>query len=270
MSDSIVFTEGRPLIMGHRGDPGVAPENTIQSMKSAVEAGVDFLETDVRITKDDRLVLFHDDGLQRTTGTEGIVREKTLDELLNLDIGYGLSPDQGESFPFRGKEYKITLLGDALETFADTGFNLDMKSEEKHVPQLLADLIKTHQREDSVIVGSFHDQQIHTFRRLMPETATAACPAEVTKFVFALKMRVIGLFSKRCKYEAFQIPRKYGRINIVDERFIKASHERNIAIHVWTINERDEMLELIELGVDGIFTDDPSLLRSVLKEQGLL
>ncbi len=256
--------------MAHRGDSAAAPENTLLGLKRAVEIGVDFLETDVRLTKDDEFVLFHDDDLVRTAGESGTIRDKTLDELRQIDLGYNFTLDDGKTFPYRGKGHTIITLGEAFEAFPDMMFNIDIKDKESHAPEKLGILIDHYNRESSVLVGSFHDTQAYTFRRIMANVMTSACPSEVTRFVFALKMRVLRLFSRRCQYEAFQVPMKYGRIQVVDERFVNAAHERDIAVHVWTINERAEMEHLIDLGADGIFTDKPTLLRAILLEKGLL
>ena len=260
----------RPLIMAHRGDSAAAPENTLLSLKRAVEIGVDFIETDVRLSKDDEPILFHDDSLERTTGELGTIRDRSLEELKSIDLGYNFTPDEGKTFPFRDRGISIVTLREAFEAFPEIMFNLDIKDEDTHAPEVLASVIKEYSREESVIVGSFHDSQAYRFRKLMPDVLSAACPSEVTRFVFAMKMRVLGLFGKRCIYEVFQVPIKYGRITVVGSRFVQAAHDREIAVHVWTINEREEMEYLIDLGVDGIFTDRPAMLKEVLKDKGRL
>ncbi|TFG13561.1 glycerophosphodiester phosphodiesterase [Candidatus Thorarchaeota archaeon] len=269
MMRSIAFGDERPLIMAHRGDPVAAPENSLLSMRKAVEIGVDFLETDVRMTRDNHLVLFHDETLLRTTGRESKVKELTLDEMKEIDLGETFSPD-GKKFPFRGKDIGIVTLKDAFDAFPDIPFNLDIKDKDPVAPEMLASIIREYGRQENVIVASFHDKQLVRFRNSMPEVATSACPGEITRFVFALKMRVLRLFNRGCKYEAFQVPLKYGMISVVDDRFLQAAHERDVAVHVWTINGREKMEELIDLGVDGIFTDEPALLKSVLSERGML
>ena len=161
-------------------------------------------------------------------------------------------------------------LREFFDRFPDTQVNMDLKTNEQQASEILASLIKEYGREKNVIVGSFHDAQIDRFRNLMPDVPTAASPSEVTRFVFGVKMRALKLFVRDPIYRAFQVPVKYGRIQVIDKRFIEASHDRNIAVHVWTINERKEMETLIDLGVDGIFTDNPSLLREVLAEKGFI
>ena len=265
-----LLDHGRPLIMAHRGDSAAAPENTLLSMQQAIEIGVDVLETDVRLTKDNQLVLFHDDDLERTTGLEGTVREFTLRELREIDLGYGFTLDDGATHPFRDQGHTIVTLAEILKEFPDTIVNIDIKDEDVIAPEILSDVLSETNRERSVIVASFHEKQLERFRKLMPEVTTSAHPGEVTRFVFGLKMHATGLFARGINYKAFQVPMAYGRISVISERFVKAAHNRNIAVHVWTINKREQMEELIDLGVDGIFTDEPALLRKVLADQELL
>ncbi len=269
MAKSIAFGKERPLIMAHRGDSVAAPENSLLSMQKAVEIGVDFLETDVRMTRDNHLVLFHDETLERTTGRKSRVEEMTLNELKEIDLGETFSPD-GENFPFEGKDIRIVTLREAFDVFPDIPINLDIKDKDPVAPELLASVIREYDRQENVIVASFHDKQAVRFRDLMPEVITSAYPGEITRFVFALKMRVLRLFNRGCKYEAFQVPLNYGMISVVNDRFVRAAHERDVAVHVWTINDSEKMQELIDLGVDGIFTDEPGLLRNVLSDNGLL
>ncbi|KXH76618.1 MAG: hypothetical protein AM326_02505 [Candidatus Thorarchaeota archaeon SMTZ-45] len=269
MTDSVVFGPGRPLIMGHRGDLSTAPENTIQALKSALKAGVDFLESDVRITLDNELVLFHDDDMERTTGESGSVGERTLEELRQLDFGKMFTWD-GFTYPFRNKGMTILTLREAFEELPDVKFNLDMKDLDLRTPKLLADIIDDYDRRDSVVVASFNPIQMKRFRENMPNAITSAHPGEVRNFVYGTKLRAVTLFSRNIHYQAFQVPIKYGALTVVNERFIEQAHKRGIAVHVWTINERDEMEWLIELDVDGIFTDEAALMREILSEKGLL
>ncbi|MHA2021180.1 MAG: glycerophosphodiester phosphodiesterase family protein, partial [Candidatus Thorarchaeota archaeon] len=102
--------------MGHRGDPNKAPENTMLALKVALEGGVDFLESDIRLTSDNELVLFHDDDLRRTTGKSGLVRERKLEELRQIDFGYMFTLD-GVTFPFRDKGLSVVSLREAFNEF---------------------------------------------------------------------------------------------------------------------------------------------------------
>ncbi len=231
--------------------------------------GVDVLETDVRLTNDNHLVLFHDEDLMRMTGYEGTVRDHSLRELLEMELGRDYTPD-GTTYPYRGRGETIVTLERAFEEFPDMRFNIDIKDPEREAVDILVDMLERHDRKSTVIAGSFHDHQIARLRKIAPDVATAAHPGEVTRFVFALKMHAASIFARNMCCAAFQVPVKYKRIRIIDRRFIRAAHDRGIAVHVWTINDRPTMEWLIDLGVDGIFTDRPGLLKETLKDRGLL
>ena len=145
----MIFDIGRPLIMAHRGESENTPENTMLALEAAESIGVDVLESDVRLTKDDRLVLFHDDDMERTTGKTGKIREYTLEELREIDFGYAFTPDGGATFPFRGKGHSIVTLQEAFERFPETVFNLDIKDTFPSAPMELARIISQTSRAES-------------------------------------------------------------------------------------------------------------------------
>lgn len=255
--------------MAHRGDPYQAPENTLEAMRAALQVGVDSLETDVRLTKDSRLVLFHDEDLKRTTGVDASVSQLTLDELQKIDLGHSYTLD-GETFPFRGKRHQIVTIEEAFETFPEVRFNIDMKDENLSASEMLAKAIEDYNRHESVVIASFIPKQLERFREILPTVATCAHPKEVRNFITGLRLRALRIFSSRIKYRAFQVPIVYGTIQVVSPRFVEEAHKRSLAVHVWTINDRETMEWLIDLKVDGIFTDEPLLMRTTLDERGLL
>ncbi|MFW9886221.1 MAG: glycerophosphodiester phosphodiesterase [Candidatus Thorarchaeota archaeon] len=269
MGNARIFDIGRPLIMAHRGDPSTAPENSRASMESALDVGVDFLETDVRMTKDEHLILFHDDELMRTTGKAGKVQDYSLDELRELDIGYNYTID-GTSFPFRGRGHHVITIEEAFETYPEAKFTVDIKDSDPRAPALLARVIVDSDRQDSVIVASFKPPQMKRFRDLVPNALTSAHPGEVRNFVLGVRLRAVGKLVKRIHFRAFHVPVNFGPLRVVSSKFVEEAHKRDVAVQVWTINDREEMERLIDLGVDGIFTDEPMLLRKVLSERGLL
>ncbi|TFF91563.1 glycerophosphodiester phosphodiesterase [Candidatus Thorarchaeota archaeon] len=265
-----VFEIERPLIMAHRGDPSAAPENTLLAMEKAVEVGADVLETDVRLTKDNRLVLFHDETLDRTTNKTGRVQDYTLAELEEIDLGWSFTPDGGETHPFRGQGQTVVTLEEALERFREVWMNLDIKNLEPVAAERLTERLRDYDRQDTVTVASFHPEQLERFRNLAPTVITSAHPGEVKRFVIGLKSRLLPLLVRNPEYRAFQVPIRQGGTEIVNKRFIQEAHKRGIYVHVWTINDRETMEWLIDIDVDGIFTDNPVLLREVLKDAGLL
>jgi glycerophosphoryl diester phosphodiesterase len=264
-----LFGIDRPLIMAHRGDSANFPENTMASMESAVKIGVDVLETDVHLTKDGEFVLFHDEDIQRTTGEQGTIRDRTLEELRQIDLGETFTID-GESFPFSGKGLRVLTLREVFKAFPQMRFNIDMKDMLPEVPRTLERLLREEGMGQSVVVASFHPTQAQRFHEIAPDIAMAANPSQVKRFVIGLKLRMLPLLARNAPFAAFQVPTQSGSTKVVDRRFIEAAHRRGIAVHVWTINERKEMELLLEQGVDGIFTDKPGLLREVMIDRGLL
>ena len=262
------LSPSRPLVMAHRGDQTVSPENTLLALKNASLLEIDFIETDIRLTKDNELILFHDETLDRTSNVSGPLQNFTLDDLKNVDLGYRFTMDGEKTFPCRGKKWRVVPLRQAFELFPGIPFNLDIKNNEPHVPKMLADIISEFNREKSVLVGSFHHLQIKKFRELLPAVATAASPKEVRNFIYRQKLRLNKLIDP--EYYALQVPIQRGNTKIVTPSFVKDAHERNIAVHVWVINDRPVMEWLINLGVDGIFTDDPWLLLEALQEKNLI
>jgi glycerophosphoryl diester phosphodiesterase len=266
----MIFDIGRPLIMAHRGESGNIPENTILALEAAAQIGVDVLESDIRFTKDNIPILFHDDDLMRTTGQSGSVRERTLDELLQIDLGHMFTPDGGDTYPFRGKRLKVVTLEEALKRFPETILNLDIKDTFREAPDGVAQVLLSHQRTENIMIASFHPSQLERFRERAPMIPTSAHPNEIRKFVIGSKMRMLSLVVRSTVFKAFQVPERSGSIQIITPRFIKAAHDRDIAVHVWTINDRENMQRLLNMEVNGIFTDYPAILREVLVEHGYL
>lgn len=281
----------RPLVMAHRGDSANIPENTVQAFEDAYNSGVDCIETDIHLTKDNHFIFFHDDVLDRTTNGHGQISEYTLDELKELDAGYNFEivTDHKTIYPFRDKGFRIHALEEILPMFPEVRFNLDIKDKNPKAPQYLASILADLQVEDRVMVGSFHQSQISTFRELAPAITTSAGPKEVVKFwrksrkspkkkkelpnymeqlngspeVFQDRQRMI--FGKPLPYYALQIPEGYYFLRLVSPDFIHFAHYLGIAIHVWTINDQPSMKRLLKWNIDGIFTDKPMLLLDVVK-----
>lgn len=249
--------------MAHRGDAANAIENTLSSISSAVNLGVDIVEIDLRMTHDSKLVLFHDDSLQRLTGIDKPVEAMTLDELqdIRLDSSSDLRHQNAgaKSFPQR-----IPSLVEVFDAFPVASFNMDIKSKNPKAPEILAELISHYGKQEEVIVASFHSDQLQRFRKLCPEVVTSAHPGEVYRFLFGSKLRLLSILARNPRYDALQVPVKKSPITIVDERFIIEAHKRDIEVHVWTINEESVMEDLIELGIDGIFTDYPKKMLDIL------
>ena len=252
-----------PLVIGHADDSGDAlwPGNTMVFLEGSAELGVDVLEMDVNMTRDGQIVLMHDQKVDRTTNGTGRVSDFSLAEIQALEVADNWTQD-GTTFPYKGKGMQVPTLAAVFEAFPEYPMNIEIKQAEPSMAVELCDLIRGYGREEWVLVASFHDAAMAEFRQACPMVATAPARSEVTRFVlmgFALAPDPLPM-----AYEAFQVPVKSGDILVVRPGFVWAAHRRNVQIHVWTINDPVEMQRLIDMGVDGIMTDRPDVLKTLL------
>ena len=237
-----------PIPFAHRGGAGVFPENTLPAFQNAVNSGYTYLETDVHSSKDGEVFAFHDDSLDRVTEHSGKISELTSKEISNIQI---------DNFA------KIPTLLELLETFPEAKLNIDPKADS--VVQPLTDLLKHTNSVNRVCIGSFSDKRIkHIRKELGSGLCVSAGPKKVMKFL-AGKFT----FSKfKSDYHCLQVPQRSGPVRIITHDFVKRAHSRGLQVHVWTVDDPYEMNELLDLGVDGLMTDEPSILKSVLIERG--
>jgi glycerophosphoryl diester phosphodiesterase len=245
-----------PLPIAHRGGTEVAPENSVAAFRAALEVGFGHLETDVHLTGDGVLVAFHDEQLDRATDGTGTVADLPWSTVRQARIG-GSEP--------------IPTLDELLEEFPDARFNIDPKSD--HVVVALVAALRRHDALDRVCLGAFSDDRLRRLRSLLgPGLCSAAGPREVAGLIRASKLGRAGAGSARSArdrdFDCVQVPVRHLRVEIVTADFVRTAHQQGVDVHVWTIDEADEMHRLLDLGVDGIMTDRPSVLRSVLVERG--
>ena len=254
-------------VMAHQGGDRLWPSNTLYAFERAAQLGADVLELDVHASGEGKLVVIHDDTVDRTTNGSGPVKEKLLTDLQEFDAGYKWSPERlGGSFPYRGQGLRIPTLVEVLEAFPDYKINIEIKQLEPSITAPLCDLIRIQARETDVMVGSFHAEAMKDFRQRCPEVATSATPAEVRNFYILTRLSLARF--ARAPAEALQVPEYQGDLQIVSERFLGAAHRKNMQVHVWTVDELSDMERLISLGVDGIVTDRPDRLIQALGRSG--
>ncbi|UCG14034.1 MAG: glycerophosphodiester phosphodiesterase [Deltaproteobacteria bacterium] len=254
--------QGNPLVIAHRGGAGLWPENTIYAFERSAEMGVDVLETEIYSTADSALVLMHDSTVDRTTDGTGSINDFTVQTLKELDAGYTWTPDGGETFPFRGRGISVPTLQEVFTAFPNMRINIDIKQVEPPLAVVLCDTIRTFGMADKVLVASFNWKAIGEFRRECPEVATSACVMEVSYF-FLMNLLFLGS-AHTPVYHALQVPEYRGGIHLLTKRFVDAAHRLNLRVHAWTINAVQDMQRLLSLGVDGIITDYPDRLISLL------
>jgi glycerophosphoryl diester phosphodiesterase len=251
-----------PIAFAHRGGGALWPENTLVAFRAAIELGFRYIETDVHLTKDGEIVVFHDHRLERTTNGTGFVRDHTLAELQRLDAAHRFTRD-GKSFPWRGKQVLIPTLREALALDPGVRFNIELKERGSGLPAAFWKLIEREAATDRVLVAAFDDALVRELRKLSRgRVATSAGQREVVAFWLAVRAGMSSLLP--VGYDALQVPVRQGGLTVVDARFLRAARAKGVAVHVWTVDDRSEMRRLIALGVDGIMTDRPDLLLDVL------
>lgn len=250
----------RPIAIAHRGSMTLWPENTMTAFRGAVDLGFRYLETDLRISRDGVLVTFHDSDLDRTTDGSGPVNGRTFAELRRLDAAYRFQPEQG--FPQRGRGILIPSLEEAAAAFPEAVFMLDIKQDGLEGP--LLSVIERLNLWERVIIGSFGGSRLRRLRAMAGRPlATAAAPGEILRFAVAARL---GRPS-RIPADALSIPPRQW-IQLVNERNVAAARASGLPVLVWTINQRPEMAQLLDLGVDGLITDRPDLLKALMIERG--
>jgi glycerophosphoryl diester phosphodiesterase len=254
--------QNKPEVIAHRGGAGQWPGETLFAFEQALKLGVDVIEMDVHSTADGVLVLLHNPSVDETTDGKGPVHKFKLTELQKLDAGYRWTADGEKTFPFRGKGIHVPTLEEILLRFPDQRMNIEIKQTSPDIVEPFAAMIRQHKMEDKVLVASFSHSALTQFRRICPEVATSASGVELAKFVALTKL--LPGAAKAPGTDAIQVKSKLSFLPIITKKVVRASHDRNLPIHGWTVNDLKDMRRLISLGVDGIITDFPGTLLEEL------
>ncbi|MDU9417401.1 glycerophosphodiester phosphodiesterase [Staphylococcus lloydii] len=257
------FTYDAPYIFVHRGGMAVRPELTKLAFDNAINYKIDGFETDVRLTKDNQLVVFHDATVDRTTNGSGKVAEHTLKELKRLDAGYYFS-DINKQYVYRGHEdAKVLSFAELLTLYPNHLINVDLKDDPKSeqgqlAPQIMFEEIIKHHAQERVLVTSFHEQQIRRFNDISNGVvAIGASQNEVAdgfiKFMSGLGNTYQG------NANTFQMPPSFKGISLTSPKFISWLNQRNVIPGYYDVNNIDLMQDLINKGAHTIVTDNPEL-----------
>jgi glycerophosphoryl diester phosphodiesterase len=253
--------------LAHRGGAASHPENTLEAFRAGLDAGCPWIETDLHMTRDGQIVCFHDDLLQRTTNGIGPIWRLTLAELRRLDAGYRFTQD-GRSFAFRGRGVTIPTLAEVVALDPNVRVNLDIKQRQPPIVDALWREIEALGIHDRVLVSSEHLTPLRAFRTLAGgRVASSACISEALAFWLAVRAGASAWLP--IEYDALQVPVSYHGLQVITPTFVRAAHQRGLQVHVWTINEVEQMRALIEQGVDGIVSDYPDRLAQLVRELGL-
>jgi glycerophosphoryl diester phosphodiesterase len=252
-----------PWLVAHRGGSLVAPQNTLAAFDRAAALGADCIETDVHLSKDGVVMVFHDDDTLALTGDPGTIEARTLAEIERLDAAYAFTEDGGGSFPLRGAGVRVPTLAEALRRYPRMRFNIDAKTDDPALADALARVVREARAEARVCVGSFFDAQAERLGALLPGVCRFLPQEAATRHVMAAKAGAapVGLPGG---YDVADLPARMGDLTVVDPPVVEHFHRLGIPVHVWTVDEEEEMRALLELGVDGIVTDRPDVLARVL------
>lgn len=256
------------MVIAHQGGEWLRPSNTLVAFDHAVALGVDVLEMDIHLTADNVIILMHDDTVDRTTDGSGAIKEMTFAEIRALDAGYYWTDDDGATYPYRGQGIRVPTLEEMFQRYPEMRMNIEIKQETPSMVRPFCQLIRDHNMEEKVLVGTFHQAAVEEFREECPDVLSSMVEPEIQLF-FGLNTAFLGALFQ-APGVAFQVPLTsslpvIGEVDVVTEPFIRGAHAHNIQVHAWTINEPDEMERLIGLGVDGIITDRPDLLLELVR-----
>ncbi|MFT7126413.1 MAG: glycerophosphoryl diester phosphodiesterase [Pseudoalteromonas tetraodonis] len=276
------------LNYSHRGGAEDFAENTLYSYKKSVEIGAHVLEMDVFENVDGDLIVIHDSTVDRTTNSSGDVSSFTTAELKAMDAAYwfvpsiGMVTDAPESdYAFRGiatgqrtppadydaNDFTIPTLEEILQTFPDELINIELKPDPDSTGSYaikVAELLLKYGRNDDVIVASFIDEPATELKLSAPCVSTSFPTGQAAAAV--TQSQTTGVILNPAGHHAFQVPPSLG-VTVVTPAFVEDAHDANIAVHVWTIDDCQEMVDLLNMDVDAIMTDRPSLLAQLLEQE---
>ena len=280
------ITSGGALVSAHRSGADIAPENTMAAFKYCIENedfNVDVFEFDLHITKDNRLILLHDNTLDRTTdsvdvfGEKGVKpSEKTYEELRELNFGANFCNADGE-YPYRGlkgdkvpDDLRAVLLEDVLDYLDGVGefdYIIEIKDSgelgEKAADELYR-ILKEKDLVERVVFGTFNASVTKYVDEKCPEMLRSSSIGETAIYYFAAAFN-LELPESYYKFDALQIPASgYGVFNLASERIVNYAHRHNIAVQYWTVNDPEDVEKLDELGADCIMSDKPDMAYDII------
>jgi glycerophosphoryl diester phosphodiesterase len=243
-----------PLGLAHRGGAREAPENSVRAFRHAVSLGYQYIETDVRATADGVPVVFHDESLDRVTDRVGRIRDLPWSQVRKAHIG---------------NAERVHSLQEVLDHFPGIRFNVDIKEDNAVVPVL--ELMRRDDHLDRVCIASFSRNRLLAVREAFGDAVcTSMAPSEIAALVGRSRLGRAFVGSRFVLPRGplcVQVPPRTTRVTVVTAALLDEAHSRGWPVHVWTIDSADQMHDLFDMGVDGIMTDRPSILASVLDQR---
>lgn len=240
-----------PIGLAHRGGGREAPENSLTAFRNAARIGFTHFETDVRATSDGKVMVFHDANLNRVTDRVGRISALPFSDVRRAKIG-GVD--------------RVMRLEELMEEFPDKYVNIDVKDD--HTVDPFVRIVKQKQFADRICVGSFSALRVRALRSALGSTAASALTApEVASLMAASRVGPFRRFVEIAlpkNAQCVQVPMSQSGVPIVTKSFIRTAHKRGLVVHVWTINDEPTMARLLDMGVDGIVTDRPTVLQGLI------
>lgn len=256
-----------PVSIAHRGGSGEYPEETLLAFNHASRLGIDYLEMDVRLTFDNQLVVHHDSLIDRTSDGLGAVLELKLEDLRKFNFANNFTNQEGV-FPYRdtGRPQRISTIEEIFRQFPNYRMIIEIKdtgTEGKVASDLLYKSIIKYKKQSHVIVSSFNEEIMNFFRQQSGGMIiTMAALKESLWFYLSYFTGIDSLYEK--KSDILALPTSMFGFDLSKKELITDAHRRNLAVHYWTINDKETMMTLINNGADGIMTDYPTLLLNVI------
>ncbi|MBZ0184920.1 MAG: glycerophosphodiester phosphodiesterase [Candidatus Obscuribacterales bacterium] len=249
-----------PLVIGHRGASLEKPENTIAAFLAAIDSGADAIELDVRRTIDGELVVIHDATVDRTTDGSGSVSQLSLAQIKRLDAGYRFTRDGGRTFPYRNQGIGVPTLAEVLSATDDTMIFLELKEKNRELADCVRACLVEHQALDRVLIQTICSSHKATkyLRSLDKRLLIGHSSFEIGLFFTLSLFRLGRLFKPRGP--SFEVPKsKYG-LRLLSNFFVKRAQKAGICVIVWTVDDRITLEKCLSLGVDGVISNNPSVL----------
>lgn len=255
-AEPVWFFESQPVtIVAHRGASGHMPENTILAFDTALEMGAHVLEMDLQLTSDGQVVVLHDGTVDRTTDGSGHITDLTLQQVQGLDAAYRWQDSDGNT-PFRNRGIRVPTLEQIFVRYPGIPLLIELKTDSGiEIADAVSRLIDQYEAHDFVMVASFDSDYLDAFRELQPDVPTNLGVQE-TRTLYILHF--LGLHRwYRPRGNALQVPRRFSGLPVLLPTFRRTARQRGLDLQVWTINSLETMVELLEMGVDGLITDYP-------------
>ena len=241
------------MIFAHRGACALAPENTLPSFELALAHSADAIELDTKLSKDEVVMVIHDQSVDRTTNSKGKVSDLTLRELKQLDAG-----------SFFGQEFSGVKIPTLDEVFESVGKQLivnveltNYKSKHDLLVEKVAEVVKRHNMEDHVLFSSFLPINLVKSKALLSKTPVA----------LLCLPGMLGIFSRSVFGRRYSPQIIHPYLTDVNKEYVEKEHKIGRRVHVWTVNNKTDILNLKADGVDGLFTDDPLNTRKILENK---